>query len=92
MLAARRRDGAAAFEYFGDPEKTAASRIGDAFSIGDIGSVDAEGWVHLSDRTSNMIITGGVNVYPAEVEAVLGDHPAVADVAVFGIPDDEWGE
>ena len=92
VLVARRRDGAPAFEYFGDPEKTAASRIGDAFSIGDIGSVDAEGWVHLSDRTSNMIITGGVNVYPAEVEAVLGDHPAVADVAVFGIPDDEWGE
>ena len=92
VLVARRRDGAPAFEYFGDPAKTAASRIGDAFSIGDIGSVDDEGWVHLSDRTSNMIITGGVNVYPAEVEAVLGDHPAVADVAVFGIPDDEWGE
>ncbi len=92
VLVARRRDGGPAFEYFGDPVKTEASRIGDAFTIGDIGSVDADGWVHLSDRTSNMIITGGVNVYPAEVEAVLGDHPAVADVAVFGIPDDEWGE
>jgi long-chain acyl-CoA synthetase len=62
------------------------------FTIGDIGWVDDEGYVHLADRKSNMIISGGVNIYPVEVENVLQEHPAVADVGVFGIPDDEWGE
>ena len=62
------------------------------FSLGDMGSVDDEGWVHLADRATNMIISGGVNIYPTEVEQALLDHPLVADVAVFGIPDDEWGE
>jgi long-chain acyl-CoA synthetase len=57
-----------------------------------MGSIDAEGYVYLSDRASDMIISGGVNIYPAEVEAVLSEHAAVADVAVFGIPDAEWGE
>jgi long-chain acyl-CoA synthetase len=57
-----------------------------------MGSVDADGWVHLADRATNMIISGGVNIYPTEVEQVLLDHPAVVDVAVFGIPDEEWGE
>jgi long-chain acyl-CoA synthetase len=81
------------FEYHGDPEKTAAAYLEPGvFTIGDVGSVDAEGWVHLVDRKSNMIISGGVNIYPAEVEHVLLEHPAVADVAVFGVPDDEWGE
>jgi long-chain acyl-CoA synthetase len=81
------------FEYHGAPEKTDAAHAADgAYSLGDIGSVDDEGYVYLSDRKSNMIISGGVNIYPAEVEAVLIDHPAVRDVAVFGIPDDEWGE
>jgi long-chain acyl-CoA synthetase len=81
------------FAYHGDPQKTA-----DAFldphthTLGDVGSVDAEGFVHLADRKSHTIISGGVNIYPAEIEAVLQAHPAVADVAVFGIPDDEWGE
>jgi acyl-CoA synthetase (AMP-forming)/AMP-acid ligase II len=54
--------------------------------------VEPDGYVYLADRASHMIISGGVNIYPAEVEAVLIEHPAVADVAVFGIPDDEWGE
>jgi long-chain acyl-CoA synthetase len=60
--------------------------------VGDVGELDAEGWLYLRDRKIDMIITGGVNVYPAEVEAVLLDHPEVADAAVFGIPHDEWGE
>ena len=57
-----------------------------------MGHVDDEGWIFLADRATNMIITGGVNVYPAEVEQALLEHPAVLDVAVFGIPDEEWGE
>ena len=61
-------------------------------TLGDVGWVDADGYVYLCDRKSNMIISGGVNIYPAEIEQVLAEHPAVADVAVFGIPDDEWGE
>jgi long-chain acyl-CoA synthetase len=81
------------FEYHRASEKTAASYLDSgAFTTGDVGRVDAEGWVYLSDRKSHMIISGGVNIYPAEVEQVLQQHPAVADVAVFGIPDDEWGE
>jgi long-chain acyl-CoA synthetase len=81
------------FEYHMAAEKTAAAYLDEsAFTLGDIGSVDADGWVFLADRKSNMIITGGVNVYPAEVEQVLAAHPAVSDVGVFGIPDDEWGE
>lgn len=60
--------------------------------MGDMGRVDDDGWIFLADRATNMIITGGVNVYPAEVEQVLLEHPAVVDVAVFGIPDEEWGE
>jgi long-chain acyl-CoA synthetase len=81
------------FAYHGDPEKTAKSYPEPgAFTLGDIGRVDAEGWVYLAERRSHTIISGGVNIYPAEIEAVLQEHPAVADVAVFGIPDDEWGE
>jgi long-chain acyl-CoA synthetase len=81
------------FEYHADPEKTASAYLEPGvFTIGDVGYVDAEGYVHLADRRSNMIISGGVNIYPAEIEQVLQEHPAVADVGVFGIPDDEWGE
>jgi long-chain acyl-CoA synthetase len=81
------------FEYHGDPEKTAASYLEPyVFHIGDIGRVDADGWVYLADRKSNTIISGGVNIYPLEIENVLQTHPAVADVGVFGVPDDEWGE
>lgn len=81
------------FEYWNDPTKTDAAYLRPGvFSLGDMGRVDADGWVHLADRATNMIITGGVNVYPAEVEQALLGHPLVADVAVFGIPDDEWGE
>ncbi len=81
------------FAYHGDAEKTAAAYLEPGvYTIGDVGSVDAEGHVRLADRRSHMIISGGVNIYPAEIEQVIGEHPAVADVAVFGIPDDEWGE
>ncbi len=81
------------FAYHEDPEKTAEAFIDPmTHTLGDIGSVDSDGWVYLADRASNMIISGGVNIYPAEIEAVLQEHPAIADVGVFGIPDEEWGE
>lgn len=81
------------FEYHGDPEKTAAAYLDKGvFTIGDIGWVEADGHVYLADRKSNMIISGGVNIYPREIEQVLAQHPAVSDVGVFGIPDDDWGE
>ena len=81
------------FEYHGDPEKTMrAHPEPGVFTIGDVGSVDEDGYVYLVDRRSNTIISGGVNIYPLEIEQVLQSHPAVADAGVFGIPDDEWGE
>jgi long-chain acyl-CoA synthetase len=81
------------FEYHNAPEKTAEAFLEPGtYTIGDIGRVDADGWVYLADRAANMIISGGVNIYPAEIEQVLVEHPAVADAGVFGIPDEEWGE
>ncbi|MEQ8841891.1 MAG: AMP-binding protein [Acidimicrobiales bacterium] len=81
------------FEYWNAPEKTEAAYLAPGvFSLGDMGRVDDDGWVYLADRATNMIISGGVNIYPTEVEQTLNDHPAVVDVAVFGIPDEEWGE
>ncbi|MGH2809007.1 MAG: AMP-binding protein [Actinomycetota bacterium] len=80
------------FEYYKDPEKTSATYKGNFFTLGDMGYVDEEGYVYLADRTADLIISGGVNVYPAEVDAVLLEHPAVADVATVGIPNAEWGE
>jgi bile acid-coenzyme A ligase len=61
-------------------------------SVGDIGWVDADGYLFLADRRTDLIITGGANVYPAEVEAALTEHPSVGDVAVIGLPDDDWGK
>jgi acyl-CoA synthetase (AMP-forming)/AMP-acid ligase II len=61
-------------------------------SVGDVAYTDEEGYVYICDRKKDMIISGGVNIYPAEIEAVLYAHPSVLDAAVFGIPDDEWGE
>ena len=94
MLYARHARTPKMFEYHADPKKTASSYIAEAgaFTLGDIGKVDADGYVALADRSAHTIISGGVNIYPAEIEGVLQEHPAVADVAVFGIPDDEWGE
>jgi long-chain acyl-CoA synthetase len=60
--------------------------------VGDVAWIDEEGFVHICDRLRDMVISGGVNIYPAEIEDVLHRHPAVQDVAVFGVPDDAWGE
>ena len=80
------------FEYFHAPEKTAAAYRGDAFTMGDLGYFDEDGFLFLTGRSAEVIISGGVNVYPAEIDAVLLEHPAVADVATVGVPNDEWGE
>jgi acyl-CoA synthetase (AMP-forming)/AMP-acid ligase II len=83
------------FEYHGDPAKTAESRDpwGNGWTtVGDIGYVDEDGFIYLTDRRSYVIISGGVNVYPQEAENVLAVHPKVADVAVIGVPDPEMGE
>ncbi|MFC4061280.1 AMP-binding protein [Planomonospora corallina] len=79
------------FEYRKDPAKTAASMRDDWYAPGDIGFMDAEGFLFLCDRRTDLIVSGGVNIYPAEVEAAFLEHPAVADVAVIGVPDEEWG-
>jgi long-chain acyl-CoA synthetase len=80
------------FEYRGEPERTRGPRRNDLFTVGDIGYLDDDGYLFLCDRQANTIISGGVNIYPAEVEAILLQHPAVMDVAVIGVPNDEWGE
>lgn len=84
--------GGAAFEYHKSEDKTAESRMDDKSTVGDVGYVDEEGFLYLTDRKANMIICGGVNVYPQETENVLIMHPAVADVAVVGVPNDDLGE
>jgi long-chain acyl-CoA synthetase len=81
-----------AFEYFKDEAKTESSYRGRYFTLGDVGRMDDDGWLYLTDRTANLIISGGVNVYPAEVDAVLLEHPAVGDVATIGVSNEEWGE
>jgi len=81
------------FEYHNEPAKTAAAHLEPGlFTFGDVGYLDADGYLFMSDRKIDMIISGGVNIYPAEIEAVLLTHPAVLDAAVFGIPDEEFGE
>jgi len=79
-------------EYFKDPEKTASMRHGQWVTLGDMGFVDDDGDLFLRDRMVDMVISGGVNIYPAEIESVLLESDLVVDVAVIGIPDDEWGE
>jgi len=82
----------APFSYYHDPAKTASAYRDDYFTLGDVGYLDADGYLYLTDRSVNLIISGGVNIYPAEIEAVLITHPAVGDVAVIGVPNAEWGE
>jgi long-chain acyl-CoA synthetase len=79
--------------YWNMPEDTERSITEDGwFKSGDAGYLDADGYLYIHDRIKDMIISGGENIYPAEVESALMSHPAVADVAVLGVPDDEWGE
>jgi long-chain acyl-CoA synthetase len=80
------------FEYFGDPVKTAAAYEGDRFTMGDMGYVDEDGFLFLTGRAAECIISGGVNIYPREVDEVLMSHPAVQEACTVGAPDDEWGE
>ena len=79
-------------EYLKEPEKTKQAFDGEWSSAGDMVRRDEEGYYTLVDRKANMIITGGENVYPSEVEGVVGAHEAVRDIAVIGVPDDKWGE
>jgi long-chain acyl-CoA synthetase len=94
----------ARFEYWDDPVKTAAAWRRDdrsapagtgpaaEFTVGDAGRLDADGFLYLDGRRDDLVISGGVNVYPGEVERVLGEHPGVVEVAVFGVPDEDWGQ
>ena len=80
------------FEYFGDPGKTAAAYVGDRFTLGDLGYVDEAGWLFITGRGAETIISGGVNIYPREIDEALAAHPAVQAVCTVGAPDLEWGE
>ena len=82
----------ARFSYWRNADATAAAWWRDAFTVGDVGHLDADGYLYLSGRRHDLIISGGVNVYPAEVEAALLEVDGVAEVAVFGVPDEAWGE
>jgi len=78
--------------YYKEPDKTSETIIDGWLHTGDIGYLDADGYLHITDRKKDMIISGGFNVYPSEVEQVIWSHPAVQDCAVIGVPDEEWGE
>jgi acyl-CoA synthetase (AMP-forming)/AMP-acid ligase II len=79
--------------YWGKPEATASTITPDGWlRSGDGGHIDADGYVYVTDRIKDMIISGGENIYPAEIERVLAEHPALQDVAVIGVPDERWGE
>jgi long-chain acyl-CoA synthetase len=84
--------GGARFRYHNDAAKTAGAWRDDAFTVGDVGHLDEDGYLYITDRASDMVIRGGVNVYPREAEEVLYAHPAVVDCAVFGVPDRVLGE
>ncbi len=82
----------ARFEYWRDPERTAEAWRGDAFTVGDLGRLDDDGYLFIDGRRDDLVISGGVNVYPQEVEQTLEQHPAVAEAAVYGAPHPEWGQ
>ena len=79
-------------QYYKDPEKTRDAFRGDSMTVGDMGYVDDAGYLYIVDRKTDMVISAGVNIYPAEIEEVIHAHPAVLDVAVIGVPNEEWGE
>jgi acyl-CoA synthetase (AMP-forming)/AMP-acid ligase II len=79
-------------EYWNDPEATAEKILDGWVMTGDVGRIDDNGYIYLLDRASDLIISGGFNIYPAELENVIAAHPAVAEVAVFSVPDEKWGE
>jgi long-chain acyl-CoA synthetase len=87
-----RPPGGVRFHYHDDTVKTDAAWRADAFTVGDVGHLDADGYLYLTDRAVDMVIRGGVNIYPREIEDVLYSHPAVVDCAVFGVPDERMGE
>jgi fatty-acyl-CoA synthase len=78
--------------YHGDPSATAKATRDGFFSVGDLGRVDADGYYYLADRKHDMVISGGVNIYPLEIEERIHAHPAVLECAIIGVPDTEWGE
>jgi len=80
------------FEYYKSPEKTEGSYRGEYFTLGDVGYLDDDGYLFLTDRSAHLVISGGVNIYPAEVEQALAALPDVVDAAVFGVPDDRMGQ
>jgi long-chain acyl-CoA synthetase len=82
----------ARWEYWRDPERTAQAWRGDLFTVGDLGRLDSDGYLFLAARREDLVISGGVNVYPAEVERVLLEHPSVRDAAVFGVQDERSGQ
>ena len=84
--------GGSRFEYHGDADKTARAWREQGFTVGDVGHLDADGYLFVTDRAADMVISGGVNIYPREVEDALHRHPAVVDCAVFGVPDSRHGE
>ena len=87
------RTARSSFEYHDDPAKTAETYDDEGYhSVGDMGYIDDEGYLFITDRKSDMVISGGVNIYPREIENCLYEHPSVTDCAVFGVPDDHWGE
>jgi long-chain acyl-CoA synthetase len=91
-LAFRAPDGRGV-RYHADEAKTRSAYLAPGlFTLGDIGYVDEDGYIHITDRSADMVVSGGVNLYPAESEAVLAQHSAIADVAVIGVPDPDMGE
>src|SRR4029077_5354950 len=80
------------FEYHRDPDKTESVHRGNWFTLGDMGYADEDGYLFLTGRSAELIISGGVNIYPQEVDNELMKHPAVLDVCTIGAPNDEWGE
>jgi acyl-CoA synthetase (AMP-forming)/AMP-acid ligase II len=79
-------------QYYKDPEKTKQAFRGEYMTVGDMGYLDEEGYLYIVDRKTDMVISGGVNIYPAEIEDTIHEHPAVIDVAVIGVPNEDWGE